>query len=417
MRIIGGSITGVVAGDNITVTRASTGDAANATVAASPYPIVGTLIDPGGRLANYYVSNPNGSLTVTKASITVVNTNRSKVFGETLTNADFAGSITGVVAGDNITVTRSSTGQGAAATVAGSPYPIVGTLVDPGGRLPNYNVTNTNGVLTVTTKAACGSYNGVLFANTATGATSATIKLSVVYTESSLPVADLSTAVVTFTVDGSTYTAIRDASASGTNYSTFYYNYAASLGTQPSHTYEVSWAISGNYTDAGCPDHNSEVTVSIPTSDFVTGGGYIILGTTTSGKYAGDPGSKTNFGFSVKYNKTLTNVQGGGINALIRKGTHLYQIKGNKVTALTVVPGSPTTAGFTSNAVVNEIINGVAYTTTDPAPNATVEISDVCEPGSGAAPTADLIAITVKDKMAFCYSPTAGFKVNLLSKY
>jgi hypothetical protein len=132
------------------VTRASAGDAANATVAGSPYPIVGTLVDPDSRLANYDVTNPDGVLTVTKASITVVNTSRSKVYGVTLTNADYSGSITGVVAGDNITVTRASTGDAANATVAGSPYPIVGTLVDPGGRLANYDVSNPDGVLTVT---------------------------------------------------------------------------------------------------------------------------------------------------------------------------------------------------------------------------------------------------------------------------
>ena len=147
-----GSFTGVVAGDNITLTRASTGDPANATVVAPgpTYPIVGTLADPDSRLGNYEVSNPNGVLTITKASITVVNTDRLKVYGVTLTNADYAGSSTGIQAGDNITITRASTGGVADATVAGSTYPIVGTLVDPNGRLANYNVTNPNGVLTIT---------------------------------------------------------------------------------------------------------------------------------------------------------------------------------------------------------------------------------------------------------------------------
>ena len=145
-----GSITGIQAGDNITVTRASTGDAANATVAGSTYPIVGTLVDPDNRLANYIVSNPNGVLTVTKANLTVVNTSRSKVYGAVLANADYAGSITGIQAGDNITITRASTGGVANATVAGSTYPIVGTLVDPDNRLANYTVSNPNGALTVT---------------------------------------------------------------------------------------------------------------------------------------------------------------------------------------------------------------------------------------------------------------------------
>src|SRR6185312_14585553 len=145
-----GSISGLVAGDVITITRASTGDAANATVAGSTYPIVGTLVDAGNRLANYSVTNPDGALTVTAAPLTVVNTSRSKVYGETLSNADYTGSISGLVAGDVITVTRASTGDAANATVAGSTYPIVGTLVDAGNRLANYSVTNPDGALTVT---------------------------------------------------------------------------------------------------------------------------------------------------------------------------------------------------------------------------------------------------------------------------
>src|SRR6185312_4436789 len=145
-----GSISGLVAGDVITVTRASTGDAANATVAGSTYPIVGTLVDAGNRLANYSVTNPDGALTVTAAPLTIVNTDRSKVYGVTLSNADYTGSISGLVAGDVITVTRASTGDAANATVAGSTYPIVGTLVDAGNRLANYSVTNPDGALTVT---------------------------------------------------------------------------------------------------------------------------------------------------------------------------------------------------------------------------------------------------------------------------
>ncbi|TDE43435.1 T9SS type A sorting domain-containing protein, partial [Flavobacterium rhamnosiphilum] len=89
-------------------------------------------------------------LTVTPATLSIANTNRSKVYGKILTNTDFGGSMIDVVAGDNITLTRSSTGQGIAATVAGSNYPIVATLADPSNRLANYNVTNSDGALTVT---------------------------------------------------------------------------------------------------------------------------------------------------------------------------------------------------------------------------------------------------------------------------
>jgi hypothetical protein len=125
-----GSITGLVAGDVITVTRSSTGDAAGSPV--STYPIVGTLVDAANRAGNYTISNPDGVLTVTPATLTIVNTSRSKVYGVTHTNADYTGSITGLVAGDVITVTRSSTGDAAGSPV--STYPIVGTLVDAANR-------------------------------------------------------------------------------------------------------------------------------------------------------------------------------------------------------------------------------------------------------------------------------------------
>jgi len=147
-----GTITGLVNNDNITVTRNSAGSVATATVAAGPYPIIGTLVDPSSKLGNYTISNPNGELMVTAKTLTVVNTSRSKVYGQLLSNTDFTGSISGVEPGDNITVTRSSTGASATATVAGSPYPIVATIVDPAGKLGNYVLSNTIGQLTVNRK-------------------------------------------------------------------------------------------------------------------------------------------------------------------------------------------------------------------------------------------------------------------------
>ena len=57
------------------------------------------------------------------------------------------GTLSGVVAGDNITVSYSTTaGQ---FSHVGSDQ-ITATLIDPSGRLSNYNVTNTSGTLTVT---------------------------------------------------------------------------------------------------------------------------------------------------------------------------------------------------------------------------------------------------------------------------
>ncbi|RYD94973.1 MAG: T9SS type B sorting domain-containing protein, partial [Sphingobacteriales bacterium] len=144
--------TGLTNGDAITgVTLTSTGAVATATVAGSTYPIVASAATGTG-LGNYAISYVNGTLTVTPRALVVANTNRSKVYGAVLLNADFAGGITGIQNGDNITVTRNSTGAAATAAI-GTTYPIVATFVDPDGKLGNYVVTNLNGILTVTQKA------------------------------------------------------------------------------------------------------------------------------------------------------------------------------------------------------------------------------------------------------------------------
>ncbi|WP_338648207.1 T9SS type A sorting domain-containing protein [Flavobacterium sp. KS-LB2] len=131
-----------------------------------------------GESANHLASSDSEDFTIGKAAITVVNTNRQKVYGEVLTNGDYAGSITGVQAGDVITVIRSSIGSVATATVFGSTYPIIGQLVDPNGRLTNYTISNPDGELTVIRKIAsvtpmvnskyCGQIDPI-FSGTLTG--------------------------------------------------------------------------------------------------------------------------------------------------------------------------------------------------------------------------------------------------------
>ncbi|MBE9600300.1 MBG domain-containing protein, partial [Pedobacter sp. MC2016-24] len=99
----------------------------------------------------YAQTTASTTLTVAAKQLTIANTNRAKVYGQVLTGTDFAGTITGLVNGDNITVTRTSTG--AVATAGVTTYPIVATVVDPGNKIGNYTVSNPNGTLTVTAKA------------------------------------------------------------------------------------------------------------------------------------------------------------------------------------------------------------------------------------------------------------------------
>ncbi len=140
--VFSGTITGLQSGDMITATYTTT---ATSSSPVGTYAITPDLADPNGKLDNYIVSTTNGTLTVTPAPLTVTANNASRPYGAA--NPAFSGSITGIQNGDNIPATYSTT-----ATVS-SPagmYPIVPNLIDPGNKLPNYNVTLNNGTLTVT---------------------------------------------------------------------------------------------------------------------------------------------------------------------------------------------------------------------------------------------------------------------------
>lgn len=83
---------------------------------------------------------------INKATLTVTANNAIREYGAA-NPTPLTGTITGVVSGDNITATYSTT---ATATSPVGPYAVTATLADPNTRLANYNVTNTAGSLNVT---------------------------------------------------------------------------------------------------------------------------------------------------------------------------------------------------------------------------------------------------------------------------
>ena len=138
-----GTLTGVKNNDAITASFASIADP---TTGVGSAPITPTLADPTAKLGNYTVTSSNGLLTITAAPLTVTAGNASRIYGDL--NPPFTGTILGLKNNDNITATVSGTGA-----APGSPvgtYALVPALVDPTGKLGNYNVTTNNGVLTVT---------------------------------------------------------------------------------------------------------------------------------------------------------------------------------------------------------------------------------------------------------------------------
>ena len=144
---------GPVAGETVTsVVETSTGSAPTASVAGSTYPIV---ITPGSATGsftptNYTITYVDGALTVTPAPLTVTAANVTKIYGDTPTLSGF--STTALVNGETVgSVTETSLGQPATASVAGSPYDIVPSSATGGTFTPtNYTIGYVNGVLTVT---------------------------------------------------------------------------------------------------------------------------------------------------------------------------------------------------------------------------------------------------------------------------
>ena len=117
--------------------------AAGETVAGGPYSItIGTLTAN----ANYTIGFTDNVLTITPAPLSVTANSKSKTYGAP--NPTLDGTLTGVVNGDDITASYSTTATQFSDVVAGG-YAITATLNDPDGLLSNYTVTSTGGTLTI----------------------------------------------------------------------------------------------------------------------------------------------------------------------------------------------------------------------------------------------------------------------------
>uniref|UniRef100_UPI00111F32A2 MBG domain-containing protein n=1 Tax=Paenibacillus paridis TaxID=2583376 RepID=UPI00111F32A2 len=140
-----GTVTGGLSSDSITATYTTSADQASD---VGNYAIQAILVDPNNKLGNYEVTKTAGSLSVTKAALTVTADDATREYG--MSNPVFTGTVSGGLSSDGITATY-ATGADQASGVGS--YAIEAALVDPNNKLGNYEVTKTAGSLTVT-KAA-----------------------------------------------------------------------------------------------------------------------------------------------------------------------------------------------------------------------------------------------------------------------
>ncbi|MBO9202485.1 MULTISPECIES: autotransporter-associated beta strand repeat-containing protein [Niastella] len=252
-------------------------------------------------------------------------------------------------------------------------------------------------------------YTGTLFGATGSGTTttitlSATLRDITAETTTASTDAfagDISKAKVTF-IDRTTNTVIATVpvglvSNGDLKVGTATYNWPVDIGTSDAKDFTIGIQVTGYYQREVSED-NTIVTVSKSLKEFVSGGGTIQLAR-SAGQMAGDVGSKANFGFNVKYNKSNKNLQ-GNFNTIIRRtqadGVHVYQVKGNVLNTLWTIPGIgliPAWASFSGKASIQDITNPLAPVSVDGNATVKVEMTDRNDAGTG-----DAIAITIWNK-------------------
>jgi hypothetical protein len=179
------------------------------------------------------------------------------------------------------------------------------------------------------------------------------------------------------------------------------FNWTVNIGSADAEQYTVGIEVDGYYTRNQGSD-NAVINVAKPLNDFVTGGGFIVA-SNSAGRYASDPGTKNNFGFNVKYNKSGKNLQ-GKLNFIVRRMESgilkTYQIKGNVMTSLSIQGGTPAKAVYNGKANITDITNPLAPEAVNGNMTLQVEMTDRGEPG-----TSDSYALTVwNDNGGLAYS-------------
>ncbi len=298
-----------------------------------------------------------------------------------------------------------------ATNVDGQTWTLSGSAqVPPGTYLVRVTVTDdqkgagtTDLTLVVTPEDARSVYTGATFASTASPSSSlATVTLSATIQDITAATGDpaydpyvgsITNATVTFiNRDNNTVIAanvpVGLVNRSDPKTGTATYNWRVDIGSENSKSFTVGIIVSGFYTNNNSDD-DTVVTVSKPlASDFVTGGGYLLLWR-SAGLYAGDPGTKANFGFNVKYNKSGINLQ-GNINIILRRAGRVYQVKGNVMSSLSITLNRAT---FNGKASIMDITDPLAPISIDGNATLQVKTTDNGEPGS-----TDTLAITVWNK-------------------
>ena len=339
-----GTLTGFLAADGVTAAYSRT---AGESVAGGPYTISATL-SPASALANYNVTSNTAAFAITKAALSVTANNASRVYNTP--NPALSGTLTGVLAGDGITASYSTTAV--TNSVVGS-YPIVPALSDPNGKLANYTVTSTNGTLSVTpmvpTVTFVGAPASAVYRSTFTVATSTNSTTAAVITASGACSVSGTTVTMTSGTGACALTASWAADA----------NYTSALATQSTNATKATPVTTTVVSSATSTNYGQLVTLTATINGIA--GGAAPSGTATfndaiNGGAPGVLGSATANGSAI-YN---TFALGAGAHSLTvgYGGDANYVSSSSAAIAVTVIPVgianlNPVSLNYSSQPVGN----------------------------------------------------------------
>src|SRR5438034_6934318 len=368
---------------------------------------------------NYTLAFTTGvKFEIKKKSLTITADNKSKQYSDPLPT--FTVAYSGFVLGEgpsNLGGTLTCTTTATATSGPGT-YPITCS----GLTSANYAINYVPGIVTVTQEDARVTYAGNLFVGIPLSSTTSLITLIATIQDitatgdagdDSYP-GDIRNATVTFVNRDASNATLCTApvllvNSSDTKTGSVTCTFTGTvLSNSGSTQYTVGIVVSGYYTRNASTD-NTVVTISQVGAGMITGGGYLVM-QNSGGTIAGDPGTKDNFGFNVKHSKN-GNLQ-GNINTIVRRQEsdgiqHVYQIKGNSMTALAVyqrvnnvwVSGctgatatSPCKAQFNGKASIQDITNPVVPLSVPGSGNSALQfnMTDYGSPGSS-----DTVGITL----------------------
>jgi hypothetical protein len=390
-----------------TITASQAGDlvfkpAASVSQTFAVGPGVTSSLGEGGTTSVQYSDSLNPDVTITASDDAA----RGSTFTATVSGLPAGLSLIIDTTSDDSTLPGSRTWKIVGATTAEPrSYPVTVKVTEPTGR---HN--STSFTIDVTDEDAEATYTGDMLAFTASGGSSAKVLLRATLLDSSAVPSfndtqpgNIRKATVTFLEGAKTLCGPLPAALINGDTTTGVARCTTTLGLG---AHQIDVYVDSYYAGST----SAMVEVVQPDDSFVTGGGYLTIGT-SGGAYLADPGSQMDIGFNVKI-KNKKNLQGNA-DFSFRSGGHTYQIKSTAFDSLGIAyrtsdgsacSGPPSDvcfgmAEFRSKATLTDVTDPSAPVSLGGNLTLQVRLTDKGEPGSS-----DTLGITLWDGNTLLFS-------------